>query len=67
MDFSTFEKESLSIEEKRIMIVEMIDASIELAEKLGKHPLTKGCNCIACVNKRKALIEKKSDSWRFTL
>jgi len=60
-------KEDITLEEKRNMIVEMIDASIELAEKLGKHPLTKGCNCIACVNKRKALIEKKSDSWRFTL
>lgn len=54
---------------ERNMIIEMIDASIELSEKLGKHPLTNGCNCIVCVNKRKSLLNlKNSDQeWEFYL
>ena len=67
MTFTGSKKETLAVEESRRMIMEMIDASFELSEKLGQHPLTKGCNCIVCVNKRKAFLEKRSDSWRFTL
>jgi hypothetical protein len=51
------------------MIAEMIDASIELAEKLGKHPLRPGCNCIVCINKRKELLNLKNSDrkWKFHL
>jgi len=42
------------------IIFEMIDSSIELAEKIGKHPLTTGCNCISCVNKRKRVLRKEN-------
>lgn len=49
------------------MIKEMIDASIELSVKKGPHPLTKGCNCIACVNKRKAIMFKQDKEWKYTL
>ena len=56
-------------ESERNMIFEMIDASIELSEKLGKHPLTTGCNCIVCVNKRKELLNLKNSDreWEFYL
>jgi len=37
--------------------MEMIDASWELAEKRGPHPLRPGCNCIVCINKRKRIID----------
>lgn len=49
------------------MIVEMIDASWELAERLGKHPLKSGCNCISCVNKRKRLLKRLEQEWKFSL
>ena len=37
--------------------MEMIDASWELAEKKGPHPMKPGCNCITYINKRKRIIE----------
>jgi hypothetical protein len=49
------------------MIVEMINAGFRLAEKLGRHPLTKGCNCIACVNKRKRILKTPKTDWKFKL
>lgn len=49
------------------MIVEMINASWELAERIGKHPLRSGCNCISCVNKRKHLLERPEHEWKFSL
>ncbi len=52
---------------KQRMILEMIDASWELAERLGEHPLRAGCNCICCVNKRKRILEKPEDTWKFSL
>ena len=48
-------------------IVEMIDASMELAERIGNHPLRNGCNCIACINKRKRLIFETTEEWRYRL
>ena len=48
-------------------IIEMIDASWELAEQLGKHSLRKGCNCIDCVNKRKRILAPPEREWRFRL
>ncbi|QTA81098.1 Uncharacterized protein dnl_34240 [Desulfonema limicola] len=51
----------------RRMIVEMIDASIELAAKKGKHSLKTGCSCISCVNKRKTLLRGKEPEWKFRL
>ena len=55
------------IKEERKMILEMINASWDLAEQLGKHPVTAGCNCIACVNGRKRLIDKSAELWEFEL
>ena len=54
---------------QRKMIVEMIDASFKLAEKLGRHPLTKGCNCIACIHKRKRILQpsEKTGNLNFSL
>jgi len=49
------------------MIIEMIDASMELARKLGKHPLAEGCNCIACVNKRKRIVKDSEPEWKYRL
>ncbi len=54
-------------EERRRMIIEMINASWDLAEQLGKHPVTAGCNCIACVNRRKRLINEGKEIWKYEL
>ena len=60
-------KNQESIKQERKMIFEMIDASLELAQRLGEHPLKPGCNCISCVNKRKRILEKQERKWRYTL
>ncbi len=49
------------------MIYEMIEASMELAVKKGEHPLERGCNCIVCVNKRKALLDNRPKEWKYRL
>lgn len=46
-----------SINRDRRIIMEMIDASWDLAEKKGPHYLEPGCNCIVCINKRKRIFE----------
>ena len=56
-----------SINEERKMIIEMINASWDLAERLGKHPLKRGCNCISCVNRRKRILEEQKGEWKFVL
>jgi hypothetical protein len=56
-----------TVEEARRMILEMIHASWELAERLGRHQLKNGCNCIACVNKRKRIIDEQGGEWKFEL
>ena len=56
-----------TIKEERKMILEMIDASWELAERLGEHPLKNGCNCIACVNRRKQILHDREEEWKFRL
>lgn len=52
---------------QRRMIIQMIDAGLRLAEKLGEHPLTKGCNCLACVHQRKRILEITGKDWKFKL
>lgn len=42
---------------QRRIIIETIDAAFHLSEKLGRHPLTIGCNCMACVHQRKRLLK----------
>ncbi|QTA87045.1 hypothetical protein [Desulfonema magnum] len=54
-------------EEKQRIITEMIDASIALARKIGKHSLTEGCNCIACVTRRKRLLKGEEPEWKYRL
>ena len=49
------------------MIVEMIDYSMALSVRKGKHALTRGCNCIACVDKRKRILRGESSNWRYRL
>jgi hypothetical protein len=62
-------EEKISAEQKhdRQIIFEMIEASIEMAEKKGKHPLERGCNCIACVNKRKRQCQIFQKHWKYRL
>lgn len=52
---------------QRRMVVEMINAGLRLAEKLGRHPLTKGCNCIHCIHKRKRILQPSEIKWKFKL
>jgi len=60
-------KNQMAIQQERKMILEMIEASWELAERLGEHPLRTGCNCISCVNRRKRILEKREREWEFRL
>jgi len=55
------------IKEERKIILEMISASWELSKRLGKHGLKNGCNCIACINKRKRLLNVWNGEWKFRL
>lgn len=61
------DKKQSEIINARCLILEMIDASIELAAKKGKHALETGCNCISCVNKRKRMLRGKEPEWKFRL
>jgi len=49
---------------RRRMIIRMIDACLSLSAKLGRHPLTKGCNCLACIHQRKRLLESNGRDWK---
>jgi hypothetical protein len=49
------------------MIAEMIEASMALSVKKGPHPLTPGCNCIACINKRKRILQGPPKPWQYRL
>ena len=60
-------KNQEAIKEERKKIIEMIDASWELAQLLGEHPVKTGCNCISCVNKRKRILKKQKVKWKFNL
>jgi len=61
-------KKSLeAIKEERKTTLKMIGASREPAERLGKHGLKPGCNCIACVNRRKRILDKRNVGWKFML
>lgn len=51
----------------RKLIFEMIDAARELSVRKGPHPLEKGCNCIACVNRRKAALRGEEKEWKYHL
>jgi hypothetical protein len=52
---------------ERRMIYEMIEASMALSLKKGAHPLTRGCNCIACANKRKLRLSGPIREWQYRL
>ncbi len=60
-------KKDYSHTAQRRMVIEMINDSFRPAEKHGSHPLTKGCNCICCINKRKRILEKTRRAWKFKL
>jgi hypothetical protein len=49
------------------MIVEMIEASMALSVQKGPHPQTPGCNCIACINKRKRILHGRPQLWKYRL
>jgi len=49
------------------LIMEMIEESMALSVKKGPHPLTQGCNCIACINKRKDILKGPPRPWRYRL
>jgi hypothetical protein len=60
-------KKNFSHMAQRRMVVEMIDAGFMLADKLGSHPLTKGCSCIHCIHKRKRILKPAKTDWKFKL
>ncbi len=61
------EKAEAARKEELHMIVEMIDASMALAVKKGKHPLTNGCSCVVCAEKRKQIIRGPEPEWKYFL
>jgi len=60
-------KSRAAIKEERKTTLKMIDVSRELAERLGEHKLKPGCNCIACVNKRKNMLHVWHKGWEYEL
>jgi hypothetical protein len=60
-------KRNFSHTMQRKIVFEMINAGYDLAEKLGRHPLTKGCNCIDCIHKRKRILQPSEKNWKFRL
>ncbi len=67
MELTEEEKREEARKEELRMIVEMIDASMALAVKKGKHPLTDGCSCIVCAERRKQLIRGPEPEWKYWL
>ncbi len=55
------------IRKHRELIIEMIDASMQKAGEKGPHPLTPGCRCIVCVNRRKRSLKGPDRKWRYRL
>lgn len=51
----------------RTLIFEMIEESMALSVRKGPHSLTPGCNCIACINKRKRILDGPARPWRYRL
>jgi hypothetical protein len=49
------------------LIVEIIEESMALSVKKGTHPLTPGCNCIVCLNKRKRILDGPARPWWYQL
>jgi len=49
------------------LIVEMIEESMAVSVKKGPHPLTPGCNCIACINMRKRILQGPPRPWHYRL
>lgn len=64
MDPSSYKKRK---DEELAMIVEMIEAAMNRSAAIGPHPLVPGCNCIACVIKRKCIMEGVPKLWRHRL
>jgi len=62
-------KKNRSYTAQRRMVVEIINSSFTLAEKIGMHPLIKGCNCIDCIHKRKRILQpsEKTGDLRFNI
>jgi hypothetical protein len=60
-------EDSERIKRDRRLIMEMIDASWELAERKGPHPLEPGCNCITCINKRKRILDNTENMLKYKL
>ncbi len=48
-------------------IIDMISESIVLSEKLGEHPFASGCSCMACVTKKKRMLERRVFKSKFSL
>lgn len=48
-------------------IIGMIEESIALSEKLGDHPLAPDCSCMACVTKKKRMLERRVYKSKFSL
>jgi len=52
---------------QRRRVFEVINAGFGRIENLGRHPLTKGCNYIACVKRRKRILKTPKTDWKFKL
>ncbi len=51
----------------RIRIYKLIDLSCELAVKKGPHPLDADCQCLACMTKRKKILQPIKMNWKYSI
>jgi hypothetical protein len=51
----------------RIRVFKMMQAAADLSMQKGRHDLEKGCNCLSCAKKRKAILYPKIKPWKYTL
>jgi hypothetical protein len=65
VDKSVFHR--LKAEKKFKQIIEMMEQSIAIAEKRGKHPFDNQCGCMACIIRKKRLLRENHPQSPFFL
>ena len=66
-DEKTEEKLEIEQANARRLVFEMMETAVALAVKKGPHPLETGCNCMACISKRKTLERGEMGPWKYVL
>ena len=51
----------------RIRVYNLIDRACELAVKKGPHPLDADCLCLACMTKRKRILQPEIKKFKYSI